>query len=181
MKIKDSDITDSSWVRAMVTALKMQGNSISEHWSPKRGTGAPRTGAYYIYDVIKGPKSIFCSGPHKTSQQPWLLHNQIVPCSPGTCKLPNSLLQCDLVPLMQWSKSKFCSKFKFCPSFSRYLHVAKLIIAIICIWYIFYIWKVKWQRILKLLDWDIKIIQGTYHQASRKVCSLQLTNQLHYI
>ena len=31
---------------------------------------APRTGAYYIYDVIKGPKSIFCPGPHKISRRP---------------------------------------------------------------------------------------------------------------
>ena len=35
----------------------MQGKSISERWSPKRGTGALRTGAYYVYDVIKGPVS----------------------------------------------------------------------------------------------------------------------------
>ena len=71
-KIKDSDITDGSWVRAIVTALKMQGNSVSERWSPKRGTGAPRTGAYNIHDVIKGPKSILCPGPHKTSRRPCL-------------------------------------------------------------------------------------------------------------
>ena len=70
-KIKDSDITDGSWVRAIVTALKMQGNSVSERWSPKRGTGAPRMGAYYIHDVIEGPKSIFCPGPHKISRRPW--------------------------------------------------------------------------------------------------------------
>ena len=69
-KIKDSDITDGSWVRAIVIALKMQGNSVSERWSPKRG--APRTGTYYIHDVIKGPKSIICPGPHKTSRRPWL-------------------------------------------------------------------------------------------------------------
>ena len=61
-KIKDSDITDGSWVRAIVTVLKMQGNNVSEHWSPKRGTGAPRTEAYYIYEVIKGSKSMFCPG-----------------------------------------------------------------------------------------------------------------------
>ena len=74
-KIKDSDITNGSWIRAIVTALKMQGNSVSEGWSPKRGTevpktGAPRTGAYYIYDIIKGPKSIFCPGPQKISWRP---------------------------------------------------------------------------------------------------------------
>ena len=45
-KTRDSNITDGSWVRAIVAALKMQGNSVSEGWSPKRGTGAPRTGAY---------------------------------------------------------------------------------------------------------------------------------------
>ena len=45
-KIKDSDITDGSKVRAIVTALKMQGNSISERWSPKRGMGA-----YYMLVV----------------------------------------------------------------------------------------------------------------------------------
>ena len=39
-KIKDSDITDGSWVRAIVTALKIQGNSVSERWSSKRGMGA---------------------------------------------------------------------------------------------------------------------------------------------
>ena len=40
-KIKDSDITDDSWVRAMVPALKMQENNVSERWNPKRETGAP--------------------------------------------------------------------------------------------------------------------------------------------
>ena len=70
-KIKDSSITDGSWVKAIVIALKMQGNSVSESWSPNRGTGAPRTEAYCIYDVIKGPKSIFCPGPHKISRRPW--------------------------------------------------------------------------------------------------------------
>ena len=34
----------------------MQEKSVSERWSPKRGTGALRTGAY-VYDVIKGPVS----------------------------------------------------------------------------------------------------------------------------
>ena len=85
-KIKDSDKTDSSWVRAMVTALKMQRNSVSERWSPKRETEAPNTNFVkalissiitsliygYIYDIIKGPKSIFCPGPHKTSRRPCL-------------------------------------------------------------------------------------------------------------
>ena len=85
-KIKDSDITDGSWVRAMVTALKMQRNSVSERWSPKRETGAPNTNFVkalsssiitsliygYIYDFIKGPKLIFCPRPHKTSQRPWV-------------------------------------------------------------------------------------------------------------
>ena len=41
--IKDSDVTDGSWVRAMVTALKMQRNNVSERWSPKRETGVPNT------------------------------------------------------------------------------------------------------------------------------------------
>ena len=40
-KITDSDITDGSWVRAMVTVFKMQGNSVSERWSPIMETGAP--------------------------------------------------------------------------------------------------------------------------------------------
>ena len=64
---------DGSCVKAIVTALKMQGNSVSERWSPKRGTGPPRTGAYYIYDVIKGPKSIFCPRPHKISRRPCMV------------------------------------------------------------------------------------------------------------
>ena len=38
-KITDSDITDGSWVRAMVTVLKMQGNTVSERLSPTRETG----------------------------------------------------------------------------------------------------------------------------------------------
>ena len=59
-----------SIITAIVIALKMQGNSVSERWSPQRGTGAPRTEAYYIYDVIKGPKLIFCPGPHKISRRP---------------------------------------------------------------------------------------------------------------
>ena len=59
-KIRDSDITGGSWVRAMVTPLKMQGNSVSERWSPKRGTGA-----YYIYDVIEDPNRYFAPGPAK--------------------------------------------------------------------------------------------------------------------
>ena len=87
-KIKDSDITDGSWVRAIVIALKMQGNSVSERWSPKRGTEAPRTGAYNIYDVIKGPKSIFCPGPHKTSRRPW----QLTPISVNHPALPSPYL-----------------------------------------------------------------------------------------
>ena len=40
-KITDSDITGGSWVRAMVTVLKTQGNSVSERWSLKRETGPP--------------------------------------------------------------------------------------------------------------------------------------------
>ena len=40
-KITDSEITSGSWVRAMVTVLKIQGNSVSERWSPKRETGVP--------------------------------------------------------------------------------------------------------------------------------------------
>ena len=38
-KITDSDITGGSWVRAMVTVFNMQGNSVSDRWSPKRETG----------------------------------------------------------------------------------------------------------------------------------------------
>ena len=59
-KIKDSDITDGSWVRAIVTALKMQGNSVSERWSPKRGTGA-----YYIYESSRAPNRCFVPDPTK--------------------------------------------------------------------------------------------------------------------
>ena len=54
-KIKDSDITDGSWVRAMVTALKMQRNSVSERWSPKRETGAPnkfRKGPHQLHNYV---------------------------------------------------------------------------------------------------------------------------------
>ena len=83
-KIKDSDITNGSWVRAIVTALEMQRNSVSERWSLKRETETPDTtfvktlissiitSLIYgcIYDVIKGPKSIFYPGPHKTSRRP---------------------------------------------------------------------------------------------------------------
>ena len=60
-KIKDSDITDGSWVRAIVIALKMQGNSVSERWSPKRGTGA-----YYIYMTSsRASNRYFVPGPTK--------------------------------------------------------------------------------------------------------------------
>ena len=41
IKITENDITGVSWVRAMVTVLKMQGNSVSQRWSPKRETGPP--------------------------------------------------------------------------------------------------------------------------------------------
>ena len=40
-KITNSEITGGSWVRGMVTVLKIQGNSVYECWSPKRETGTP--------------------------------------------------------------------------------------------------------------------------------------------
>ena len=40
-KITDSDITGGSWVRAMVTVFKTQGNSVPERCRPKRETGPP--------------------------------------------------------------------------------------------------------------------------------------------
>ena len=65
-KIKDSDITGGSWLRAMVTVLKMQGNSISECWRPKRETGTPN--ANFVKALINSIiTSLICSFTYMTS------------------------------------------------------------------------------------------------------------------
>ena len=64
-KIKDSDQTNSSWVIAIVTALKMQGNSVSECWSPKGGWGPQGQGLITYMTSSGAPNQYFVPGPTK--------------------------------------------------------------------------------------------------------------------
>ena len=74
-KIKDSDITDGSWVRGIVTVLKMQGNSFSERWSPKRGRGPQGWGLIAYMTSSRARNQYFVPSPTKSLGGLVLVHH----------------------------------------------------------------------------------------------------------